>query len=136
MALKITLKPHERVIVGGAVVKNGSTRSILVIENDVPILREKDIMSEKDAKTPCKQIYFIVQLMYIDEKNLKEYHNLYWKLVYDLIEAAPSSLGIIDHISENILANKYYKALKLARKLINYEEEVVNNVRNTTSRSL
>jgi len=136
MALKISLKPQERIIIGGAVVKNGSTRSILIIENDVPILREKDIMTEKDAKTPCRQIYFIVQLMYIDEKNLKEYHNLYWKLVYNLIEAAPSSLGIIDQISENILANKYYRALKLARKLINYEEEVVNNVRNTTNRSL
>ncbi|NWF97425.1 MAG: flagellar biosynthesis repressor FlbT [Nitrospirae bacterium] len=136
MALKISLKPQERIIIGGAVVKNGSARSILVIENDVPILREKDIMSEKDASTPCRRIYFVVQLMYIDEKNLREYHNLYWKLIRDLLKAAPSLLGIVDQISEYILANKYYRALKLARKLINYEEEVVNNVRNTTNRSL
>ncbi len=136
MALKITLKLRERVIIGGAVVTNGSARSILIVENDVPILREKDIMSEKDATTPCKRLYFIIQLMYIDEKKLKEYHNLYWKIVHDLIDAAPRLLHIIDQISEHILSNKYYKALKLARKLINYEEEVVNNVRNTTSRSL
>ncbi len=66
MALKITLKPQERVIIGGAAVTNGSARSILIIENDVPILREKDIMSEINANTPCKHLYFIIQLMYID----------------------------------------------------------------------
>lgn len=136
MALKITLRPQERIIISGAVVTNGSARSVLIIENDVPILREKDIMSEKDATTPCKRLYFTIQLMYIDEKNLKEYHNLYWKIVYDLIEAAPSSVRIIDQISEYIISNKYYKALKLARKLINYEEEVVNNVRNSANRSI
>lgn len=131
MALKITLKPYERVIVGGAVVTNGSTKTNLVIENDVPILREKDIMKEQDADTPCRRIYFVIQLMYVDEKNMLEHHNMYWKLVQDVLKAAPSVLVLVDQISEHILANRYYKALKLARKLIDYEQEVVNNVRNT-----
>ena len=130
MALKITLKPYERVIVGGAVVTNGNTKTNLVIENDVPILREKDIMKKQDADTPCRRIYFVIQLMYVDEKNMLEHHNTYWKLVQDVLKAAPSVLGLIDQISEHILGNRYYKALKLARKLIDYEQEVVNNVRN------
>ena len=131
MALKITLKPYERVIVGGAVVTNGSTKTNLVIENDVPILREKDIMKEQDADTPCRRIYFVIQLMYIDERNMLEHHNMYWKLVQDVLKAAPSVLVLVDQISEHILGGRYYKALKLARKLIDYEQEVVNNVRNT-----
>jgi len=131
MALKITLKPYERVIVGGAVVTNGKTKTNLVIENDVPILREKDIMKEQDADTPCRRIYFVIQLMYVDEKNMLEHHNMYWKLVQDVLKAAPSVLALVHQISEHILGNRYYRALKLARKLIDYEQEVVNNVRNT-----
>ena len=71
MALKITLKPNERMIIGGAVLANGNSKECnLLIENNVPILREKDILSEKDADKLCSQIYFTIQLMYIDEKNL------------------------------------------------------------------
>lgn len=128
MPLKITLKPHERMIVGGAVITNGNTRCDLLIENKVSILRQKDIMSEKDADSPCRKIYFTIQLMYIDEENLIEHRNTYWKLVQDIVKAAPSMLALIDQISEHILNNKYYQALKLARKLIDYEQEVIDRV--------
>ena len=40
MALRLKLKPGERVIVGGAVVRNGSSRAELFVENDTPVLRE------------------------------------------------------------------------------------------------
>jgi len=128
MPLKITLKPHERMIAGGAVITNGNTRCDLLIENKVSILRQNDIMSEKDADSPCRKIYFTIQLMYIDEENLIEHHNTYWKLVQDIVKAAPSMLALIDQISEHILNNKYYQALKLARKLIDYEQEVIDRV--------
>lgn len=129
MSLKITLKPHERLIVGNAVVTNGNSRSDLLIENNVSILREKDILSEKNADTPCKRIYFAIQLMYVDEKNLAEHHTLYWKLVRDVIKAAPSMTPLIDQISEHILHNAYYQALKKTKKLIEYEQEVISRVR-------
>ena len=128
MPLKIKLKPNERMIVGGAVITNGNTRCNLLIENKVSILRQKDIMSEKDADSPCRKIYFTIQLMYIDEENLIEHHNTYWKLVQDIVKAAPSMLALIDQINEHILNNKYYQALKLARKLINCEQEVIDRV--------
>ena len=128
MPLKITLKPNERMIVGGAVVSNGSTRCDLHIENKVPILRQKAIMREKDADSPCRKIYFTIQLMYIDEENLTEHHNTYWRLVQDIVKAAPSTLALIDQISEYILNNKYYQALRLARKLIDYEQEIIDHV--------
>lgn len=127
MALKIRLKPQERVIIGGAVITNGNNNSDLVIGNNIPILREKDIMSEEDANTPCRRIYFVIQLMYIDDKNLVGHHNTYWKLVRDVMDAAPSTILFIDQISEHILNGQYYKALKVARKLTDYEQEVVKN---------
>jgi len=128
MALKISLKPHERIVIGGAVITNGSTKSELFFENKVPILREKDIMTEADACSPARRIYFVVQLMYIDEVNLAMHHKNYWSLVNDFLKAAPSSLPMIDHLNDNILKGQYYAALKTAKKLIEYEQEVISRV--------
>jgi len=126
MALKISLKPHERMIIGGAVVTNGDSRTRLIIENKVPLLREKDILSEQDTNTPARRIYFAIQLMYVDEENLMTHHQLYWNLVEELVDAAPSVIILIDQISEHILFGRYYQALKIAKQLIEYEEEIVN----------
>ena len=129
MALKITLKPNERMIIGGAVVANGGrTGCNLVVENKTPILRQKDIMSEKEANSPCRRIYFTIQLMYIDQENELIHQDVYWKLVRQLIDAVPSLTGLIDQINQHILNSKYYLALKLAAELINYEQEIVSCV--------
>lgn len=130
MALKITLKPQERMILGGAVIANGNNNGgcHLIIENRVPILREKDILSENDADSPCRRLYFIVQLMYIDEENRILHQNNYWKLVEELVKAVPSTVGIIDRINEEIVGGRYYQALKLSQKLIDYEQEVISRV--------
>jgi len=128
MSLKITLRPRERMIIGGAVVKNGNIKCELQVDNNVPILRNKDIMREHDADTPCRRIYFVIQLMYIDEKNILLHYSSYWELVRGLINAAPSLLFIVDEISEEIVCGRYYQALKLAKKLIEYEQEAISNV--------
>ena len=70
--------------------------------------------------------------MYIDTGNLVEYHNTYWALVKGLADAVPSTINHIDSISEHLLKNEYYQALKSARKLIEYEREVLDRVRKST----
>jgi flagellar biosynthesis repressor protein FlbT len=136
MTLKITLKPNERMIVGRAVLRNGNTKCHLMVENSVPILREKDIIGEKQADAPARRIYYIIQLMYIDEENLKDYHKTYWSLVHDFIKAVPSTTGIIDQINKNILNEKYYHALKLTKKLLKYEQELLNQYSELTENPL
>ncbi|MDY6879090.1 MAG: flagellar biosynthesis repressor FlbT [Desulfatiglans sp.] len=128
MALKITLRPHERVIISGAVITNGNRTADLCIDNKVPVLREKDILKEHEADSPARRIYLVIQLMYIDPDNLVIHHNTYWTLIRDFIKAAPSTLGLIDEISEHILSGRYYKALKRAKKLTDYEEEALSRV--------
>jgi flagellar protein FlbT len=115
MTLKITLKPREKMIIGGAVLINSNPKNTdLIIENTVPVLRQR--------------IYFVIQLMYIDEANLLTHHNAYWKLVRELLDAAPSLTDFIDQINQHILSGRYYQALKLARELITYEQEVISRV--------
>jgi len=128
MALKLSLKPGEKMIIGGAVVKNGDTKAELYIENQVPLLREKDIMGENEADTPAQKIYFTIQLMYIDQENLISHHTTYWNYVKEVTQAAPSTVPMVDQISEKVVGYKYYQALKLSRKLIDYEKEIMSRV--------
>lgn len=115
-------------IIDGAVVTNGANRCELYIENSVPILRQKDILTEREGNSPARRIYLAIQLMYIDEANLAHHHKTYWNFVQDFIQAAPSTLPVIDSISEHILKGQYYQALKETKKLIDYEREVIERV--------
>ena len=128
MALKITLKPHEKLIIGGAVITNGDSKCEFLVENKVTILRQKSILSPDEATSPARRIYLATQLMYVDPEHMKDHQKTYWELVREFVEAAPSSLGLIDQISEHILNEKYYDALKSAKSLIEYEQEVIERV--------
>ena len=136
MALKLSLKANERIIAGGAVLRNATGKTVeLVVENEVPLLREKEILSEANADTPCKRVYFVIQLMYIDKPNLPKYQKLYWDLARDVLNAAPSTTGMFKLISEAIYNGKYYQALKETRKLIQYETKAMDYAR-TAGRSV
>ncbi|MDR3579528.1 MAG: flagellar biosynthesis repressor FlbT [Oryzomonas sp.] len=128
MSLKITLKPHEKIVVGGAVIANGATTCHLSVENKVPVLRQTDIITEAEATTPCRRLYLAVQLMYIDGEKYADILPLYRDLVADLLAAVPSMKDLITQTDEYIIKRKYYRALKHARKLITYEEELLRNV--------
>jgi flagellar biosynthesis repressor protein FlbT len=128
MTLKITLKPHEKMILGQAVITNGSNKCEFIIENNVPILRQNDILSPDGAETPALRIYLAVQLMYVDQANLSTHQKIYWQLVEEFLDAAPSALPLIDPINELIFKEQYYQALKLAQKLVSYEQEVMERV--------
>ena len=128
MTLKITLKPNEKMIIGEAVIANGSSKCEFTIENNVPILRQNNIISPENANTPARRIYLCIQLMYGDKPNIRTHQQLYWKLVREFIQAAPSSLGLIDEINELIVSEKYYHAIKKAQKLCDFEQEVIQRV--------
>lgn len=127
MSLRLILKPNERIIIDGAVLRNGSSTANIFVENKVPVLRQKDIMLEVDATTPCKRLYLVVQLMYIGNGLTDELSELYWQLARDIIEAAPSMKNLISSISQSIVESSYYQALKLAKSLISSEEELLRH---------
>ena len=130
MPLKLTLKPNEKVLIGTAVITNAGQKAEIIIQNTVPVLRERDIITEARADTLAKQIYFIVLSMYVDQKNEGEYHKIYFKLVKELFNALPDqrSLALVMAMSQKILEGNHYQALKECRKLINFESEVLANV--------
>ncbi len=127
MALKVELKPHERIIIGTVVIRADDQRTRLFIEGEAPILREKDILTAKTATSPAKRIYLAVQLMYLDQ-DISKHHEIYFTLVREFLEAVPSSGQLVAEINNRILSGDLYKALKAARRLIDYESELLNHV--------
>jgi flagellar protein FlbT len=128
MALKISLKSHEKMILGGAVITNGPTKCEFIVENKVSILRQNNIITADEANSPARRIYLAIQLMYVDSSQGSTHRRLYWQLVKDFVDAAPSSLGLVDRMNELIFKEKYYEALKLAKQLIEFEQEVIERV--------
>lgn len=126
MALKVELKPKERLIVGDCVITNSDQRTRLYVSGRSPILREKDIMRVEEASSPARRVYFAVQLMYLDDE-IDKVQEEYFTLVNDLVKAAPSTIGIVDEINNEILTGSLYKALKKAKKLIEYERELIGD---------
>ena len=48
-------------------------------------------------------------------------------LLNDIVKAAPSTIPYVDEINNEILTGSLYKALKAAKKLIQYEQELLGN---------
>ena len=126
MALRIELKPGERILIGETVLVNGDQRATFLIEGQAPILREKDILTPEQADTPAKRIYLAVQLMYTS-RDPRAHHDVYFSLVRDIVQAAPSTFPYVETINNRILTGDLYKALKEARNLVHYEQELMEN---------
>ncbi|MFZ2068063.1 MAG: flagellar biosynthesis regulator FlaF [Xanthobacteraceae bacterium] len=124
MPLKIELKPGERLILGGCVVINDGRRTRLAIEGAMPVLREKDIMTARQANSPAKRLYLAVQRMYTSMRTQENYAD-YCALTRGIVEAAPCTRRFIDSINNRMLTGELYEALKETRKLIAYEKELL-----------
>ena len=133
MALKVELKPGERVLIGDSVVTNHDhQRTRLLIQGQAPILREKDILTADQADSPAKRIYLAVQLMYTSGMSAAN-HEIYSSLVREILAAAPSTWPYIEAVNNHILTAEMYKALKAAKKLIAYERELLDHAQRRAS---
>lgn len=121
--LKISLKPGEKLFIAGAVVQNGSHGVELTVLNDVPILREKDILTEQAADTLAKRVYLCVQLMYMDAANLFDYQQKYPLLAQETLKSWPEAADIVARINADLACGRFYPALRTARQLLELEQE-------------
>ncbi|HEX9648212.1 MAG TPA: flagellar biosynthesis repressor FlbT [Alphaproteobacteria bacterium] len=125
MALKLTLKPNEKIIVNGAVLTNGPAKTTFSIENTAVILRQKDILTEENANTPAKRIYFCLQMAYLDREHERDYLEKANHLVRDFVAAVPTEevRGILEPVGVDVSKRNYFPALRQLRKLIAFEDK-------------
>lgn len=116
--MNITLRAGERIYINGAVIRV-DRKATLELLNDATFLLETHVIQAKDANTPLRQIYFVVQVMLMDPATAKNTH----PLANALIEKATSVFDAreirdaLKTVAELIGRGRYYEAMKSLRGL-------------------
>lgn len=127
MALKLTLKPNELVVVNGCAIRNTNRRHVLVIESQADVVRGHDLLDDSDAATPVGRAYFLIQTALV-RADLRD------KVVPAIqkqlaILATVLSLPQVDRIFEaaNFVSQRdYYKALRALRPVLHHERKLLD----------
>jgi len=128
MPLTINLRPHERLIINGVVIENSGPAAKFLVHNNAALLREKDIVTEEQANTPARRIYYAVQCQYLFPGKSDVFLPIIDKFLGEFLEAAPSTAPLIADIQQQVSEGQYYRALKIAKQLITREQEIMHDV--------
>ena len=126
MPLHLTLKPYERIIVNGCLMRNAGRKTTLTVESRADIVRGDDLLSSKAAGTPVNKVYYFIQTALI-QPELRE--KLVPQIQHQLaalatVFAAPN----IHHVFEAanfVSLGDYYKALRCMVPLMEREAELL-----------
>jgi flagellar biosynthesis repressor protein FlbT len=124
--MQIHLKRGEKIYINGAVLRVDRRASIEFL-NDVDFLLENHVIQAEEARTPLRQLYFVVQTMLMDPENAGMTHQLYVHLAHRLTQAASTAeiLEAVARAGEKVAAGKYFDALKLLRGAFATEEQLL-----------
>ena len=129
MVLKLTLKPYERIIVNGCVLRNSGRRHSIVIEEQADVVRGKDMLDSKSAVTSVSKVYFLVQTALI-RADLRE--KLIPAIQKHMAEIAtvfgPPYVSHIFEAANYVSKGDYYKTLRELRPVLKYETELLQHI--------
>jgi flagellar protein FlbT len=128
MALRIQLRPGERLLVGGTVIRNGSQRSTLWIESAAPVLREADILPPRLVRTPCERVYLALEMLYVEPARAAAHLAACEALAAEVRDAAPSLAPDLEAVDALVRSGDVYRALRRARTLLAREKELLAHV--------
>lgn len=122
--LRISLRDGEKIVVNGAVLK-AVGRTDLVVENQVSILRGRDVMKPEEATTPARQLYFHTIMAYVDPAGSEAHQDRIVEALENVMVLLPSEEASAISISfaRHIAQFQFYKALGDCRQLMQLETE-------------
>lgn len=122
MGLRLTLKPNERLLVNGCVIRNADRRQMLTVETHADIVRETDLLKEDEARTPVKEVYFFIQACLLDPAKREKLVPMIQKKLGQMVPVFHDEVG--QHIFEaanHVSHTDFYKAMRALRPLMAYE---------------
>lgn len=127
MPLRLTLKPEERIIINGCIIRNAARRQTLTIENHADVVRGHDLLKEQEVTTPVTRVYFLIQTVLVAADLRDEFNPKIQKSLAELVTVFGSDY------TENILkaanfisTRDYYKAMRALSGLIKHERDLLN----------
>jgi flagellar biosynthesis repressor protein FlbT len=123
--LKVSLKANERIYVNGAVIRVDRKTSMEFL-NDVSFLLENHIMQSKDADTPLKQLYYLVQILLIEPNSGAAVFGLYRTQMNMLLAMiANKEIAVeLKNIDRLVHENCLFEAMRTIRKIFEQEPEL------------
>jgi flagellar protein FlbT len=128
--LRLKLRPNERVLINGAVVENGRTQvELSVLTPETKILRLRDALRPDSVNTPTKRVCYIAQLVVAGELQPDEAISKFVRGVVELKQVFldRGSQATMDQAIQFARARNFYKAMQCMRRILLYEELVIEN---------
>ena len=121
MALKLTVKPGEKIYVGNAEISVQCDAIVnVLVGGHAPILRSEDYLAESDVQTPAHKLQHVVQQMYLSD-DIAAHHDAYFSAAQELLIVDPSCKDIIARTNSLLMQGAAYKAIKLIKTISNPE---------------
>ena len=124
MALKLTLKPFERIIVNGCVLRNGSRRQTLEVENRADVLRGEEMLDAASARTPVRKTAYAMQIALVSPQHRDTYIPQIHADLDALAQALPRFAPQIDQARAQVDALNFYSAFRALAELIAHEDRL------------
>ena len=125
MPLNLTLKPNEVILINGCVVRNSDRRQTLMIESKGDIVRMRDLLDDKEARTPVKEVYFFIQTCLLEQDVREKLIPIIQKKLGQLVPVFHDDMA--QHIFEaanHVSQQDFYKAMRALRPLMDYEAQL------------
>lgn len=134
MALRLTLKPNEKIVINGCVIRNADRRQLLTIENRADIVRGVDLLDEKEVGSPVKNAYFFIQSALLQPEIRDDLVPVIQRNLGQLVPVFHEEInGHIFEAANHVSCRDFYKAMRALRPLIKYEERLLDMIQSKES---
>lgn len=124
--MRLYLRANEKIFINGAVLRADRKVAIELL-NDATFLLENHVLQKDEADTPLKQLYFVVQMLFMDPNNTEQPMALFKQMVANLLEniETPELVQGIKNVDVDVSTGKPFNALKTIRSLYPLEEGIL-----------
>ncbi|WP_036289421.1 flagellar biosynthesis repressor FlbT [Methylosinus sp. PW1] len=124
--MNISLRRGEKLYLNGAVIR-ADRKVCIELLNDVTFLLENHVMQAKDATSPLRQLYFVVQLMLMSPNDTVAALDMCRSMLASLNTAFPDPriLNGLALAAKYVEDKRMFDALKTIRTLFPFESEIL-----------
>lgn len=124
--MHISLRAGEKIYINGGVLRVDRKVSLELL-NDVTFLLESHVIQAEDAKTPLRQLYFVVQLMLIQPSEAEQAQAMFRRLLPLLLTTFENReiVGGLKTLDALVAEGRHFEALKTIRSLFAVENSIM-----------
>ncbi|HXI88038.1 MAG TPA: flagellar biosynthesis repressor FlbT [Parvularculaceae bacterium] len=119
--LILRLRPHEELLINGALIQNGDRKTNLRVKSDgAAILRLRDAMRPEEATTPERRAYYVAQLAVAGQMEAEEAGAILTRALSQLAAsyAGQSERQSIEKAIDELQAGRLYSVMRRLREII------------------